>query len=39
MDDPGGVTVGDRTADEELDKEFWIRRAGEVCVCVCVFTM
>jgi chromosome segregation ATPase len=32
MEDPGGVTVGDRTADEELDKEFWIRRAGELSV-------
>ena len=25
------VKVGDRASGEELDKEFWIRRAGEVC--------
>ena len=28
--------VGDGTSAEQLDKDFWIKRAGEVCVFVCV---
>ena len=35
-EDPG-ARVGEGTAEEEeLDKEFWIKRAGGVSLCVCV---
>ena len=40
-EDPG-ARVGEGTAEEEeLDKEFWIKRAGGVslCVCVCVISI
>ena len=38
-EDPG-ARVGEGTAEEEeLDKEFWIKRAGEVSVCVCVISI
>lgn len=32
-EDPGMLKVGDQSSGEELDKEFWIRRAGEVGFC------